>query len=134
MRLPSIDRILGVAVVAGFAVFLGARLLTLYTSPWAPFVRPTREFLSAAAAHDSIRLAALGTPDTVIRRTLAAATKHPNQVGIDRLRLISGRRSGDTTRVTFFHGGCSGNLLVLTFVGRASRPRIHEASLPCSRP
>jgi len=116
------------------ALLLGQRLLTMYRGPWASFLRPTREFLLAAAGHDSTRLARLGASKELIQRTLATAQLHPDQVGLDQLRLFNGQRSGDTTRVTFSHGGCTGGILVVTFVGTGSHPRIRDASLPCDVP
>ena len=126
-----VPRVLVPVVFVALALLLGQRLLNLYTGPWASFLRPTGEFLLAAADHDSTRLARLGASEALIRKTLAAAELHPDQVGLDQLRLFNGERSGDTTRVTFSHSGCSGGILVVTFVGSSSPPRIQDANLPC---
>ena len=134
MQLRSLGRFLVLAGFLGLAALAGARFLTLYTGPWTAFVRPTREFLAAASAHDSIRLAKLGASEDLIQRTLTAAVQRPSQVGLDRLRLVSGQRSGDTTRVFFSHSGCSGNILTLSFVGTGSRARVQDVSLPCGPP
>jgi len=129
-----LPRALVPAAFVALALFLGQRLLNLYTGPWASFLRPAHDFLLAAAGHDSTGLAHLGASEELIQRTLAVAAAHPDQVALDQLRLSSGSRSGDTTRVTYFHSGCAGNILVLTFVARGSRSRIQDASLPCEAP
>ena len=134
MRLRSARRALILLAVLAVVLLLGKRFLTLYTGPWASFVRPTRAYLAAAAAHDSTRLRELGACDSLVQRTLAAASERPEQVALDHLRLISGRRSGDTTRVIFLHTSCSGNMLVLTFRGSGSNARVQDISLPCSSP
>jgi hypothetical protein len=134
MQRRFLGRFLVLLGFLGLAGLAGARFLTLYTGPWTAFVRPTREFLAAASAHDSMRLAKLGASEDLIQRTLKAAVQRPSQVGLDRLRVISGQRRGDTTSVVFAHSGCSGNILIMSFVGTGSRVRLNDVSLPCGTP
>ena len=130
----DVGRGLLLLAVLGLATGVGWRFMTLYTGPWASFARPMREFLTAAAAQDSTRLRQLSESEAVVRRTLAAAQERPQQVGLDHLRLISGRRTGDTTRVIFLHTACSGNMLLVTFRGFGSTARVQDIGLPCSPP
>ena len=110
-------------------------VLNLYTGPWASFVRPTREFLSAALAGDTARLTRLSTSGSLVRLALRTAAVHPEQfASIKELRVIGGRRAGDTTWVTFAHSGCADNFLALTFRGTGAHTQIKDINLPCGSP
>ena len=120
-------------VSVGFAAVGTWMVLNRYTGPWAPFVQPTRQLLSAALAHDSTRLARLSVSPSLVHFLLEAAGQHPEQfASFSELRAIGGQRVGDTTQVTFAHQWCSDNLLILTFRGSASQARVQDINLPCA--
>ena len=109
------------------------RLFGLYEGRWASELSRTRNLIRIAAAGDTARLSRLVASPGVMRRVLAAAASHPEQFKEERrLRVVTGRRAGDTTRVTFGHVPCRRQVVVVTFLKTDAGTRIEDAGLPCA--
>ena len=131
--------------LAGSAIVLAAGaagwwFLNLYSvsSPYDRYREPTREFLQAGLALDSVRLARIAAAEPV-QWVLETGRRHPIVLR-DLLRdldVVGGRHIGDATSVLFagWHGGtCRNHLLSLTFEGRPEAPRIRDLSTDCQSP
>jgi hypothetical protein len=121
---------------AGWA---GLRLLQLYSppNPWQPFLSRTREFLNAAVAHDSSRLARLAASPEVARWALEAAARTPSALTTLRdFGTVDGSRSGETTLIVMraVGGACDSQLLSVELVGSGDAAQVRSIHAPCLPP
>lgn len=118
---------------AGWA---GLHLLQLYSppDPWQPFLRRTREFLNAALARDSSRLARLAASPEAARWALEVAALTPSPLTTLRdFGPVGGSRSGETTLIVVraIGGACDGRLLSVELGGSGAAARVRGIQAPC---
>jgi hypothetical protein len=102
-------------------------------SLWDQFEKPARDFLEAAAGHDSGRLRELVVSPAAVASILRNVTQNPMSFRpVGPLVLMKGRRAGDTTYVVFLNQGCRNHMVTFTFVGSGAGIRIRDFTPPCS--
>ena len=122
------------AAVIGIGVLLIVQPYSV-TSPWHVYTRPARQYLEAAARHDSLglRKQSLGTP--AVQWALAAAANQPESLGqwARHAKAWGGNHRGDTTEV-FLGIPTSGCNLILQFVGPVKNAKVERARSECLEP
>jgi hypothetical protein len=128
-RMPCVLALTGAVLLLGL-------LLTLQpysvTSPWRAYTRPVRQYLGAAARHDTAGLYQQSLGVTAVQWALAAAQHQPESLAYwaRHAEAWAGNNRGDTAEVFVGarHSRCD---LVLQFVGPAESARIERASSAC---
>jgi hypothetical protein len=102
------------------------------TSPWDVYTTPARQFLRAAARHDSAQLSRMSLGATTVQWAVTAAEHHPDSLAYwaRHAEAWTGTQHGDTAQVFVWvrNSGCN---LVLQFVGLAQAAKIGRASSAC---
>ncbi len=122
------------AAVMGAAVLLIVQPYSV-TSPWHGYTKPARQYLEAAARHDSLGLRRQSLGGPAIQWALAAATSQPESLAqwARHAEAWSGNRWGDTAQV-FLSIPTSGCHLILQFVGPVKNAKVERASSACLEP
>lgn len=139
MKVQAILRRLATAVVLlGSAGLIGRSMLRLYSVPdeYGPFLRPARDFLTAATALDSTRLVRLGAAPAAISWALEAARHSPELLQrITRGLYVGGGMQRGNHRVVLFGAKglapCSTLPLKIFFQGAAGHATIEDIVLEC---
>ena len=136
--LPAFRKIvLGVALLAGLVLAV-RHVLRLYVVPdqYGPFLQPTREFLNASIALDSLELTRLGATPSALAWGLDAARNAPELLRLlaDELYLGHGMKNRNHTVVLFGAKGlapCSTWPFQVFFEGPPGEETIQHVVLEC---
>jgi hypothetical protein len=138
MRLLFPVRKVGIAllVVVGIGL-VGWRLLGIYSvSTYQPFLAPTRAFLAAGLAQDSVALVRQGADPAAVRWVLASGRQNAAYLReLDQSLYVGhGLRRGDTTLVLFgirSFGDCTSWPLTVFFSGPPGAARFQSVTGGC---
>lgn len=138
MSSAAASRWIAIGVGALLTVSAAWSLMTRYSSrnPYAAFVEPTRRFLQAGLALDSVALVRMEASPEAIAWALSTGRREPG-----RLRALlrgigagGGRRSGDEALVLFDargFGSCNTASLTVTFRGLPAAMHVARVSAGC---